>query len=644
MLGVLTKNAENGGNHENVECGLNEPENDNVQDNMPGNKVLQALIQKLGNNEESENQTNQLPNHPQSHNQLSQKIQQIQHIQNIQNIRNSQNTQNSINGLTGLNGLNSQNGQNTQNNTQNHQSAQNPPQIPSGQSSSPIQSSHQSNSNSSPNPNLQNMLLQQLLKQSHDTKLINAIQAMNALNQQQQQAAVAVAAASSKSEAQFGGQPLNSPELSGSFIRAVEDDSGSKRGTIWHCDLCSYKTEYASNLRIHSKSDKHRLAVAHKTGNMDGLASLGNPHLTTNLGQNLGQNIGQNLGQNLGQNMSSNNLSTSMASNIASNMTQNMKSSLPNNLPSFNFKHHNLHNQKLPNLSFYPHSIQNHHSHSQNIEINLIKCPLCPTTFSPSPKNLLIQEHLIVHHKVQPECVKSVVELVQENKINQEDQENTKNLLQQQMLLEHNERKMLKEKFLEQKLLEQKSLEQNISVPKSIQEHKPVSTTSPPSSSNNQSENSQSPTDLVRDIVEATKIEVSQNGLDSLKIHHIVQKSNTRTTVVQSPENKVNKIKIKLEPEIQAELPATLELTANSLLNELKQRLNNSQNQLPQEIKTESKIPDLLSDWMHNNSKSAVDEELPTSHESSTENLRNPSNSSDSDISSAQVVRNALSC
>jgi len=250
---------------------------------------------------------------------------------------------------------------------------------------------------------------------------------------------------------------------------------------------------------------------------------------------------------------------------------------------------------------------------------------------------------LIVHHKVQPECVKSVVELVQENK-NQDDQlENTKNILQQQMLLEHNERKMLKEKFLEQKLLEQKSLEQNISVPKSIQEHKPVSTTSPPSSSNNQSENSQSPTDLVRDIVEATKIEVSQNGLDSLKIHHIVQKSNTRTTVVQSPENKVNKIKIKLEPEVQAELPPTLELTANSLLNELKQRLNNSQNQLPQEIKTESKIPDLLSDWMHNNSKSAVDEELPTSHESSTENLRNPSNSSDSDISSAQVVRNALS-
>ena len=44
-----------------------------------------------------------------------------------------------------------------------------------------------------------------------------------------------------------------------SYIRHVESDGV----TLWHCDLCNYKTEYASNLRIHSKSDKHKLAVHH---------------------------------------------------------------------------------------------------------------------------------------------------------------------------------------------------------------------------------------------------------------------------------------------------------------------------------------------------------------------------------------------
>jgi len=44
-----------------------------------------------------------------------------------------------------------------------------------------------------------------------------------------------------------------------SYIRHVE----SEGVTLWHCDLCNYKTEYASNLRIHSKSDKHKLAVQH---------------------------------------------------------------------------------------------------------------------------------------------------------------------------------------------------------------------------------------------------------------------------------------------------------------------------------------------------------------------------------------------
>ena len=57
-----------------------------------------------------------------------------------------------------------------------------------------------------------------------------------------------------------------------------------------------------------------------------------------------------------------------------------------------------------------------------------------------------------------------------------------------------------------------------------------------------------------------------------------------------------------------------------------------------------------MSNWINNNSVSADHEELPTSHESSTENLRNASNSSDEQTIQQehqehqnQVVRNALS-
>ena len=57
--------------------------------------------------------------------------------------------------------------------------------------------------------------------------------------------------------------------------------------------------------------------------------------------------------------------------------------------------------------------------------------------------------------------------------------------------------------------------------------------------------------------------------------------------------------------------------------------------------------PFSLSNWINNNSISADHEELPTSHESSTENVRNASNSSDeqnsNNLQQDEVVRNALS-
>ena len=80
-------------------------------------------------------------------------------------------------------------------------------------------------------------------------------------------------------------------------------------------------------------------------------------------------------------------------------------------------------------------------------------------------------------------------------------------------------------------------------------------------------------------------------------------------------------------------------MTANNLLNELKQRLANSGNQDVLNVKTESNLPDLLSNWINNNSISADAEELPTSHESSTEHVRNPSNSDSDNSNQASIVR-----
>ena len=63
----------------------------------------------------------------------------------------------------------------------------------------------------------------------------------------------------------FSGPGLNDSD-SQLYIRQIIDHeaSFSSKKTLWYCELCNYKTEYASNLRIHSKSDKHRLALQHK--------------------------------------------------------------------------------------------------------------------------------------------------------------------------------------------------------------------------------------------------------------------------------------------------------------------------------------------------------------------------------------------
>ena len=423
MLGVLTKNQEK----QEFEAEIENEEISNGNEELPGNKILQSLIQKLGEKTEESTPSVKIP----------EKI---------------------------------------------------TPTTPS-----PVNA----------------LLLQQLLKQSQDQKLMNAIQAMNALNQQQQQAAVAVAAVNNNNN--------NSDIQTNNFIRAVEDDSGSKRGTIWHCDLCNYKTEYASNLRIHSKSDKHRLAVAHKTGNLEGIANL-----TASMNHHHHHNFQQNLVNQ-------------------QNFLPNFKKQL--NTSSFNPpSHHN----SIHSTTALPDN-NNHH-------LQLVKCPLCPTTFSSSPNNLLVQEHLIVHHKVQPECVKSVMSLIQPVNVENSSNNNTpKPQVNSETAgkIEENNNNASDNKI------------NNTSPNRESSPNSHSISNSPPNSSNNQSENSsQSPTniDLVRDIVEATTKKNDEN----------------------------EKVTVKTEPSVN--VPIT-----NGLLEELKQRLAQSSNSTPDPpaVKTESNLPDL---------------------------------------------------
>lgn len=212
------------------------------------------------------------------------------------------------------------------------------------------------------------------------------------------------------------------------FIKIIENtNTHSHHKTLWFCELCNYKTEYPSNLRIHSKSDKHRLALAHKissSANAAAASGNSNPNLEaaaraaaaslTALSSN-NSNVAHSMSANLNLTSPNNSLPSLINSNNQHPMnntcnTQNIFKScletIQNNTNNINQTNNNNNANTSMNNNNNNHNnfkSQDEENFNFNLKLKSVKCSLC---FSGFTSKVSMYDHLVNFHRTSLDNIK----------------------------------------------------------------------------------------------------------------------------------------------------------------------------------------------------------------------------------------------